>query len=217
HLDVAGRDRPCLTLLDAQDRLVDALVHRQRERLEVPDDLVHVLDDAADGLMFVQHAVDAEGPHGRPAQRRQQHAAHGVPQRVAEPALQRLEPELGDVGVVLALGGFYQLRANEPAEIDGLWHGILSCPAGMLPATPHPAPNARWAREGVRVPDLNAGIEEWGFGIGRCGAQSNPRSPIANPRWLLRIQLDDQLLLSGDRNVVPARTLEDPAAVGVAI
>ncbi len=67
-------------------------------------------------------AVDADAPDRRAAERRQQHAAHGVAERVAEAALQRLEAELGDVRVVLALRAFYQLRANEPAEIDGLWH-----------------------------------------------------------------------------------------------
>ena len=57
-------------------------------------------------------------PDGRAAQRRQQHAPHRVAERVAEAALERLEAELGDVRVVLALGRFDQLRTDQPAEID---------------------------------------------------------------------------------------------------
>jgi hypothetical protein len=53
------------------------------------------------------------------AQRRQQEAAHGVAERVAEAALERLQPELGDVRVVVALRRLDELRAHEPAEIDG--------------------------------------------------------------------------------------------------
>jgi hypothetical protein len=85
-------------------------------------DLVDVLDDAADGLVLVHDAVDAEAPHGGAAEGRQQHATHRVAEGVAEAALERLEPELGDVRVVFALGGFDELRADESAEIDRVWH-----------------------------------------------------------------------------------------------
>ena len=97
---------------------LDVVGERQRQRLEVADDLVDVFDDARDGLVLVHDAVDAEAPHGRAAERRQQHATHRVAERVAEAALERLEPEFGDVGVVFALGRFDQLRTDEPAEID---------------------------------------------------------------------------------------------------
>jgi hypothetical protein len=63
-------------------------------RLEVADDLVHVLDDADDGLVLVDHAVDAEAPDRGAAQRREQHAPHAVAERVAEAALERLQAEL---------------------------------------------------------------------------------------------------------------------------
>ena len=76
---------------------------------------MHVLDDARDGLVLVHDAVDAEAPDGRAAERRQQHAPHRVAERVAEAALERLEAELGDVRVVLALGRFDQLRTDQPA------------------------------------------------------------------------------------------------------
>jgi hypothetical protein len=41
---------------------------------------------------------------------------------VAEATLERLEPELRDVRVVLALRRFDELRADEPSEIDCLSH-----------------------------------------------------------------------------------------------
>jgi hypothetical protein len=43
---------------------------------------------------------------------------------VAEATLQRLEAELGDVRVVLALRRFNELRADEPAKIDCVNHGV---------------------------------------------------------------------------------------------
>ena len=113
---------PASRLADVQHDLFDVVRQRQRERLEVADDLVDVFDDAGDGLVLVHDAVDAERPHGRAAERRQQHATHRVAERVAEAALERLQAELGDVGVVFALGRFDQLRADEPAEIDCLSH-----------------------------------------------------------------------------------------------
>jgi hypothetical protein len=41
---------------------------------------------------------------------------------MTEAALQRLEPELGDVWIVLALGRFDQLRTDESAKIDRVCH-----------------------------------------------------------------------------------------------
>jgi hypothetical protein len=41
---------------------------------------------------------------------------------VSEAALQWLEPELGDIWVVFALGRFDQLRADESAEINRVCH-----------------------------------------------------------------------------------------------
>jgi len=83
---------------------------------------VDVFDDTRNRLVLVNDTVDAEGPHGSAAQRRQQHPAHRVAERVAEAALQRLEPELSDVWIVLALGCFNQLRTDETAKIDRVWH-----------------------------------------------------------------------------------------------
>ena len=79
-------------------------------------------------------AVDAESPHGGAAQRRQQHAPHRVAERVAEAALERLEPELGDIGIVLALRRFDELRTDKPAEIDCVSH-CLSISLNVSPPT----------------------------------------------------------------------------------
>ncbi len=87
------------------------------------------------------HAVDAEAPHGRAAERRQQHATHRVAERVAEAALERLEAELGDVRIVLALGRFDQLRTDEPRRsiVVAMY---VSCDghSGMLPGNALPRP-----------------------------------------------------------------------------
>jgi hypothetical protein len=77
-LDVARGDGTRFRLADAEHRLLDVVRHRKRERLEVADDLVDVLDDAGDRLVLVDHAVDAEAPHRRAAQRGEQHPPHRV-------------------------------------------------------------------------------------------------------------------------------------------
>jgi len=82
-----------------------------------------ILDDAGDGLMLVQDAVNPEAPDGGAAERGEQHPTHAVAERVAEAALERLEPELGRVGMVLALRHLDKLRADQPAKIDRVCHG----------------------------------------------------------------------------------------------
>ena len=121
-----------------------SFVERERQRLEVADDLVDVFDDAGDGLVLVHDAVDAEAPHGGAAQRREQHATHRVAERVSEAALERLEAELGDVWIVLALRRFDELRTDESAEIDCVVplfrNSSRSYRPTRWPATPCPAP-----------------------------------------------------------------------------
>ncbi len=124
-VDVARLDRGRSGLGDAHDRALGCVIEAQHERLEIGDDLMNVFDDARDRLMLVHDTVDAESPHRGSAERRQKHAAHCVAKRVPEAALERLKPELGDVRCVLALGGFYQLRAYEPAEIDCVSHDVF--------------------------------------------------------------------------------------------
>jgi hypothetical protein len=139
-----------------QDDFLDVVRQDQRQRLEVGDDLVDVLDDARDGLMLVHHAVDAKRPDGGAAERREEHAAHRVAERVAEPALQWLEAELGDVRVVVALGGFNELRANEPAEIDRVSHVMTFLWSCRLPGIALPRPLRAADSRGSKGPDLGA-------------------------------------------------------------
>ena len=139
RVDVGRRDRAGFGLRDVQHGVFDVVRQDQRQRLEVADDLVDVFDDARDRLVLVHDAVDAEPPHRRAAQRREQHAAHRVAERVAEAALERLEAEFGDVGVVFALGRFDQLRADESAQINRVCHccdyssGLAGVPGIALP------------------------------------------------------------------------------------
>ncbi len=123
-----------------QNDVLDVVREDERQRLEVADDLVHVLDDARDGLVLVHHAVDAERPHGGAAERREQHATHRVAERVAEATLQRLEAEFGDVRIVVALRRFNELRADEPAEIDRVWHVMMFLRSCRLPGIALPRP-----------------------------------------------------------------------------
>src|SRR5207237_8106909 len=105
-LNVRRGDNPGRALGDAQHGVLDALVERQRQRLEVADDLMNILDDARDGLVLVEHSIDAESPHRRAAQRREEKTPHGVPEGVSEAALERLKSEFCDVGIVFALRRF---------------------------------------------------------------------------------------------------------------
>src|SRR5206468_10649966 len=82
----------------------------------------HVFDDARDGLVLVHHAIDPERPHCGAPQRRQQQAPQRIAQRVAVAPLQRLEPELGGIRVVLALGHLDQMRPDQPRQIKSRNH-----------------------------------------------------------------------------------------------
>ena len=122
RLDVAGVDGPALAAPHVQHGFVDVWVEHERELLQPLDDLVHVLDHAGDRLMLVHHAVEAERPDGRPAQRRQQHAAQRIAEGVAVAALQWLQAELGGVRIVFPLGHFDQMRAYQPGQIESRHH-----------------------------------------------------------------------------------------------
>ena len=124
-LDVTSRHRAGLFDVDAENGILDVVGERQRQVLEVADDLVDVFRNASDRLVFVEHAVDAEAPDGRAAEGRQQHATHRIAERVTEAALQWLETELGNVRIVLALRRFDELRTDQPAQINR-YHEIIT-------------------------------------------------------------------------------------------
>ena len=70
---------------------------RDDQILQVQDQLGHVLLDAGHGGELVQHAVDANAGDARARDGRQQRAAQGVAEGVAEARLQRLDHEPGPV------------------------------------------------------------------------------------------------------------------------
>ena len=77
-----------------------------------------ILDDARDGLVLMEHTVDAEPPHRRPAQRREQETPHGVSECMSKAALERLKSEFCDVGIVFALRRLDKLRTDKAPEIN---------------------------------------------------------------------------------------------------
>ena len=121
-LDVAGVHRARALAADVEDRVVHVLGEHQGERLEPLHDLVDVLEHALHGLVLVHHAVEAEAPDRAAAQRGQEQAAKRVAQRVAEATLQRLEAELGGIGVVVPLRHLDEMRAHQPGQINGHGH-----------------------------------------------------------------------------------------------
>jgi hypothetical protein len=83
---------------------------------------MYVLNHPGNGLMFMQDAIDPEAPYSRASQRRQQHSAHGVSKRVAIAALQRLYPELSDIGIVGPREFFNYLRSDQSTNVDCFGH-----------------------------------------------------------------------------------------------
>ena len=101
RLDVGGGDVGRAADVEAQgDRLVGVDV--QHEVLEVQDDVGDVLGDAVDGVELVERVVEAHLRDGRAGDRRQQRAAQGVAERVAEAGLERADGEPLTVAVGLA-------------------------------------------------------------------------------------------------------------------
>jgi hypothetical protein len=93
-LDVAGGDRAFAFLAQHQRHLV-TVVQAEHHALEVEHDVDHVLGDAVDRGVLVQHAGDRHLGRRITHHRRQQHAAQRVAQRMAVAALERLERDLG--------------------------------------------------------------------------------------------------------------------------
>jgi len=69
--------------------------------------------------MLVDDAIQAERPHRRPSQGREQHAPQRIPEGVAIAPLERLKPKLGGIRVVFPLGHLDQVGADQPGQIKG--------------------------------------------------------------------------------------------------
>ena len=118
RLDVAGVHRPGAIALDVQHRLIDLGIEDEREGLEPLDDLVHVLEHALHRLVLVHDAIEAERPDRAAAQRAQQEPAKRIAERVPKAALERLQAELGYVGIVFALRHLDEVRTDKAGKID---------------------------------------------------------------------------------------------------
>ena len=151
--------------------------------LEVEDDVGDVLDDVGDGGELVQRAVDLHGGDGRALQRRQQHAAQRVAERDAEAALERLAGELA-----VGLGE----RLARPRASAGGSDRASSC-----------AMNVGRGRCHVLSPAVGR------FHHVRACSNAEPSRPLASEtrRRLLRVELDDELLVDRQREVLAGRQL----------
>jgi len=117
RLDLPRRRRSGPADMELERRLFLVAIQREHQRLEVLDDLVHVLHHPGYRLVLMDDAIHAERPDGRAPERRQQDAPDRVPQRLAEATLQRRDQELGRAPILRALGDLDALRQHQPGEI----------------------------------------------------------------------------------------------------
>jgi hypothetical protein len=101
RLDVGGRDDAGALLRDVHLDLGRLTVQAADEALQVEDDVRHVLAHAGERRELVRDALDLDGGDRRPLERREEHAAQRIAERVAEPAVERLDREHAPVIVTL--------------------------------------------------------------------------------------------------------------------
>ena len=89
--DITGGDRARFIHADGERRLGDIVVQSDDERLEILNDLMHVLDHALDRLVLMHNTVDAECPNRGSAEGREKNAPHRVSERMAKTTLKRLD------------------------------------------------------------------------------------------------------------------------------
>ena len=106
---LAGAFRDDLRLLGGIGKQADG------QLLEVEDDLGHVFLDAGDGGKLMLDALDLHAGHRGPREGAEQRTPQGVPQRLAETALQRLDLK---PAVMIALPVFYALDARGDGFCD---------------------------------------------------------------------------------------------------
>jgi hypothetical protein len=112
-LDVAGRDDASALLRDVHLDLGRGTVEAHDEVLEVEDDVGDVLADARKGRELVGDALDLDRCHGRAFERREQHPTKGVPERVTEAAVERLDREDAAVLVGVLVDDLRDLEVHE--------------------------------------------------------------------------------------------------------
>ena len=102
-VDVGRHDLAGLVLVQPHLDLVELAVQPADELLEVEDDVGDVLLDALDGRELVRDTLDLDRADGRALERREQHPAQRVAERVAEAAVERFDLEARPVaGELLA-------------------------------------------------------------------------------------------------------------------
>jgi len=96
-------------------------VNPKPDVLEVEDDIAHIFHYPGDGREFVHHTFDADRHDCCTLKGREEHAAKGVAQRVAEAALERLTGKL-PVALGLRIVGLEFARTNQftPISCDQL-------------------------------------------------------------------------------------------------
>src|SRR3954467_11599366 len=160
--DVTGGDLGrTLGLQVHRGRLLEVGAHDQL--LEVQDDVGDVLGDLGNRRELMQHAVDPDRRDRRPGDRRQQRAAERVPNRVAEPRLERLDREPG--------GGrrnyfFRDLRSrNDEQRTSLLDGGSSTTPRLCGPPVPLRADGSRSRQTRRRLrgrqPLCGTGVTSW--------------------------------------------------------
>ena len=90
--DVGGSDRTRALLAQIHDHRLVVLTGDD-QALDVEDDLGDVFLHTGDRGELVEHAVHAQARHGRTRDAREQGAAQGIAQRVAEARFERLNDE----------------------------------------------------------------------------------------------------------------------------
>src|SRR5262245_28742459 len=186
-LDVAGAH--FAGLVDPQrERLRVIDVQLQRNLLEVEDDVGGVLDHAGNRRELVQHAVDLHRGDRRAFDRRQQHAAQRVADGGAEAALERLRVE--------------------PAEAIGERLTFELEPLGPLKTFPEHRVSFRLrARRRASRPAYDR----------RPPAAGLTRLRVGGASALLRVQLDDELLLNRQVDLLTGRHRVDAAGERVRV
>ena len=118
RLDVGGRHGALAARRQPHLDLRRLAVQDADDLLEVEDDVRHVLAYARQRRELVRDALDLHRGHGGALERREQHAAQRVAERVAEAAVERLDHEHAMVLVDLLVRDLRNLKFH---------HGSASC------------------------------------------------------------------------------------------
>ncbi len=78
---------------------------------------MNIFDHTLNRLVLVYDPVYAEGPYGRPLQRREQNPPHRISERVTEPAFERLNHELSRPRAVRIVRSLDTIGKHESVQI----------------------------------------------------------------------------------------------------